>query len=130
MQTEIKIHNSLGLGERYHQPLRNTFRQVSLTHSHVLKAVRLMMAVKAMNDTLGPEGIVPSDLVFGEYPQIRASGVGRLYCPDLAERAIIAEEARNELSAQMAKIWLECALRHRVPLSVMHTYSPGDIVLV
>ena len=25
-----------------------------------------------MNDTLGPEGIVPSSLVFGEFPSLRS----------------------------------------------------------
>ena len=29
----------------------------------------LAASVKAMNDTLGPEGFVPSALVFGEFPR-------------------------------------------------------------
>lgn len=34
------------------------------------KGVMLQMAVKAVNDTAGPDGLVPTLLVFGAYPQM------------------------------------------------------------
>ena len=69
-RTGVEAHSSLGLGERYHQPLRTTYRKLMLAHPGADKELTLAVTVKAMNDTLGPEGIVPSALVFGEYPQI------------------------------------------------------------
>lgn len=69
-QTGVEANSSLGLGERYHEPLRSTFRKIKLSQPNAGRHLALSCAVKAINDTLGPEGIVPSALVFGEYPQV------------------------------------------------------------
>eukprot|EP00171_Calliarthron_tuberculosum_P023357 IDg23357t1 len=66
--TGIESHNSHSICERYHQPLRNTFRKLRIGHPKAPKKLLLQLSVKSMNDTLGPEGLVPSALVFGEYP--------------------------------------------------------------
>lgn len=95
LKKEWESLNSLGLREHIHQPLCNTCK-ITKTHTHVPKELRLATDIKAMNDTLGPEGFAPSALVFGEYPQIRAPEIGNLSRPDLAERAKIAGEARKK----------------------------------
>lgn len=64
----IESHNSLGVGERYHQPLRKTYRKIFAAHPKADPTLALAVSVKALNDTLGPEGYVPSALVFGEFP--------------------------------------------------------------
>lgn len=69
-RTGIEAHAILGLGERYHGPLRSTFRKIKASRADANKRLALALSVKAMNDTLGPEGLVPSALVFGEFPQI------------------------------------------------------------
>ena len=66
--TGVEVHSSLGLWERYHQPLRNTYRKIMSEHPQTPPASALAASVKAPNDTLGPEGLVPSDLAFGEFP--------------------------------------------------------------
>ena len=63
-RTGIESHNSLGLSERYHQPLRNTFRKVRIAYTDKARKTLLSFAVKALNDTLRPDGLVPSALVF------------------------------------------------------------------
>ena len=35
-----------------------------------IKEMNLQIVVKAVNDTAGPDGLVPTLLVFGAYPQI------------------------------------------------------------
>lgn len=67
--TGIEAHSSLGLGERYHQPLHQTYRKIMAKHTNVDPQYALAAAVKAMNDTLVPEGLGPSALVFGEFLQ-------------------------------------------------------------
>ena len=57
--TGVEAHNSLGLGERYHQPLMQTYRKIMSEHPQSPPERALAAAVKAMNDTLGPEGFVP-----------------------------------------------------------------------
>ena len=63
--TGVEARSSLGLGDRYHQPLRQTFRKMMSAHPKTRPARALAASVKAMNDTLGPEGLVPSALVLG-----------------------------------------------------------------
>lgn len=64
VRTGIESHSSMGIGERYHAPLRNTFRKLKLEYAHVKPSPLLSMSVFALNNTLGPEGVVPSVLVF------------------------------------------------------------------
>jgi len=61
----IESHNSLGPGERYHEPLRRVFRKILDEYPKMHQDMVLRLALKACNDTLGPEGLVPSLLVFG-----------------------------------------------------------------
>lgn len=56
--------------ERYHSPLRVAYEKIreSLPKSET-DSECLQLAVKAVNDTIGPEGLVPTLLVFGAIPR-------------------------------------------------------------
>ena len=88
------------------------------------------MVVKAINDTLGPEGIVPLALVFGEYPSILSFIGANLPRPTLAESVSAAQDARKIMSKHMAQVRVKRALKHRTPKAADCTFSPGDKVLV
>ncbi len=60
----IEGHSILGIGERYHQPLRQTIWKIKL---ELDRKLILNLSVKATNDTLGPGGVLPSALVSGEF---------------------------------------------------------------
>ena len=128
--TGVEAHSSLRIGERYHQPLRTAFRKLSIAYPTLPRPLLLSMSVKAMNDTLGPEGIVPSALVFGEYPPLRSAGDSVVPRPDLATRASVASQARADMSKIMARLRIQRALRHNVPPAASVSYQPGDKVLV
>jgi hypothetical protein len=68
----VEAHNSVGQVERYHAPLRRVYEiiQDELEDKHINKEMMLQMAVKAINDSAGPDGIVPTLLVFGAYPRL------------------------------------------------------------
>lgn len=68
-KADVEAHSNLGLDERYHHLLRQTFQNIILEHPQTDSKVALAAPVKAMNDTLGPEGLVPSVLVFEEFPK-------------------------------------------------------------
>ncbi|KAF1934571.1 hypothetical protein EJ02DRAFT_490997 [Clathrospora elynae] len=70
-QVPIEAHWSIGKVERYHAPLRRAYEimRAELDLSTHNDAV-LQMAVKAVNDTAGPNGLVPTLLVFGAYPWV------------------------------------------------------------
>ena len=70
-QVPVEAHWSIGKVERYHGPLRRAYE---ILHAEVGRFTSddavLQMAVKAVNDTAGPDGLVPTLLVFGAYPRM------------------------------------------------------------
>ena len=125
-----EAHSSLGIGERYHQPLRNTYRKLIHTYPSADKNLLLAFAVKGMNDTLGPEGLVPSALVFGEFPPAYTKTEVPKARPSLSLRAEIANTARKEMNEHMAKLRVNRALKHKAASSTDSIFTPGDEVLV
>lgn len=70
-QIPIEAHWSIGKLERYHAPLRGAYEILNPElNSIVSQDAILQMALKAINDTAGPDGLVPTLLVFGSYPRI------------------------------------------------------------
>lgn len=69
-ETPTEAHNSVGKVERYHVPLKRAFDIVTKEMPEVDKEGRLQMAVKAVNDTAGPNGLIPTLLVFGAFPRM------------------------------------------------------------
>lgn len=59
-RTGTEADSSLGLGENYHQPLRKTYKKTMTEYPQTEPRISLAALVKAMNDTLGPKGLVPS----------------------------------------------------------------------
>ena len=71
-EAPVKAHNSIGLIERYHTPLRRAYEIIKdeLKDEYIDKDMILQMAVKAVNDSAGPNGLTPTLLVFGAYPRL------------------------------------------------------------
>lgn len=70
-QVPTEAHGSVGKIQRYLAPLRRAWDilHAELSNSMSDEAI-LQMVVKAVNDTAGPDGLVPTLLVFGEYPRM------------------------------------------------------------
>ena len=101
-----------------------------LVYPNVYKTLLLQMAIKAMNDTLGPEGLVPLSLVFGELPRVYTASETPQPRDTLGERATMFHAARTEMQRIMAKMRVARGLRHSVPLAANRAFDPGDQVLV
>lgn len=82
-----------------------------------------------MNETLGPGGLVPSALMFGEFTQISVAPEQRPSRSKMAERAEIAHLACREMKSQIAGSKMRCALPHALTPSSDRSYQPGDKVL-
>ena len=121
----VEAHNSLGVGERYRKPLRDTFLKLKVDHPAMQRQLLLALAVKAMNDTLGPEGHVPSSLVFGEFPSLRTFEGPLVPRPTLAERAEAAQEARRYLARNLAQVRVKGALNYHTLPATKRSYQPG-----
>ena len=53
--------------ERYHGPLRRIYHIITAELLDISKDMALQMAFKAINDSAGPDGLIPTLLVFGAY---------------------------------------------------------------
>jgi hypothetical protein len=69
-EVPVKAHNSIGKVERYHTPLRRAYEIISLELEGASEELILQMAVKAVNNSAGPDGLIPTLLVFGAYPRM------------------------------------------------------------
>jgi Reverse transcriptase (RNA-dependent DNA polymerase) len=121
----IESHNSLGIGERYHAPLRQVYDKILADFPGTDAVVALQLAVKTMNDSLGPEGLVPSYLVFGTLP--RFPGLPSPHRPQAA-RLQAMYSARQEYDSIVARIRVQRALKSRTASAVDAVYRVGDIV--
>lgn len=83
-----------------------------------------------MSDTLGPEGIVPFVLVFGEYPPTFTTSENKARRTAAHTRAKIANDARIVMTKHMGISWVTRALKHAVLLCTEFPPSPGEQVLV
>jgi hypothetical protein len=68
------------------------------------------MAVKAVNNTAGPNGLVPTLLVYGAYPRISNLGPP---APSIIERVAIIQKVITEIVKLRAKQTINNALYYR-----------------
>jgi hypothetical protein len=86
----------------------------------------LRLSVKAMNDTMRPNGLVPSLRVFGMVPRLPISDE---HVPDQDQRAFAVKVSREEYQKTVAEMRVRAALLHNVPAAADRQYEVGDLVL-
>ena len=67
-EVPVKAYNSIGKVEQYYMPLCHAYEIISSELESASKELILQMAVKAVNNSTGPDGLIPTLLVFGTYP--------------------------------------------------------------
>ena len=123
----IESHNSLTVGERYHDPLRRIYRKVRHDFPTLSESLALSLANKAMNDTMGPEGLVPTLLVFGTVPRL---SIGDRPPPNQSERMLAMDNARREMDSIVSDLRIKRALSSKTPPGAMRVFHPGELVRV
>ena len=108
----VEAHNALGNGERYHAPLRSVYKEVKHESLKLEPKLALQLAEKAMNDIMGPNGLVSSFLVFGCIPRFPSIDP-RL--PGKQNRMKALEKARTEMTTIVAEQPISKATASRVP---------------
>lgn len=126
-ESGIEHHNALGSGKRYHDPLRRIFLKIRHKSPSIKPKLELRIALKAMNDTLGPEGLVPTLLVFGCLPIFPTVNTN---LPGQRERRKALQQARKEMATITAEIRIKRALLSRVPRNTDLNLNLGDQVRV
>lgn len=117
----IEAHWALGKVERSHGPLRRAFEILKAEIGYCTDDETLLqMAVKALNDTAGPNGIVPTLLVFGAYPRISQDSPPS---PDIARRALAVQKAMKMLRTIRAEVEVNRAINTRNGPDLQSTLS-------
>ncbi|KAI1185280.1 hypothetical protein F5B17DRAFT_42530 [Nemania serpens] len=110
-EVPVEAHWSVGKIERYYGPLRRAFEilnaELGTTCS---KDSILQMAVKAVNSTAGPNGLVPTLLVFGAYPRMNFDSPPS---PSTIQRQNAMDKAMKELRTAAADRQIRDALDTR-----------------
>ncbi|KAI0999864.1 hypothetical protein K3495_g8334 [Podosphaera aphanis] len=75
----VEAHNSVGKVERYHALLPRAYEIIRLEDPSTPRDAALQMAVKAINDSAGPDGLTPTLLVFGAYPRLTNDSTAALH---------------------------------------------------
>jgi hypothetical protein len=96
----VEAHWSVGLVERAHPALRRAYQIITDKCKDIHKELALQMAVKAVNDTAGPDGLVPTLLVYRAYPRISNLDPPT---PSVTDRAAVIQKAIAEIVKLQAK---------------------------
>src|SRR5271155_480832 len=125
----VEAHNSIGMVERYHGPLRRAYQIITVEIPDINKDMALQMAFKAINDTAGPDGLVPTLLVFGAYPRMVESDAPS---PSVTQRANAIKKAMVEIQKLRAERQIADALnmRNGPKTDAVHDLPPNSPVLV
>ena len=106
----IESPHSISHVERYHSPLRAAFNKIrsDLPRSEFDKEC-LEMAIKSVNDTIGPEGLCPTLLVYGAIPRISnrqpaETQLARAAAIDTAMDLVRKEQAKRRLAFGLRKL--------------------------
>ena len=66
-EVPVEAHNSVRKVEWYHAPLCRAYEIISSELEDAGEELTLQIAVKAVNNSAGPDGLVPMLLVFSAY---------------------------------------------------------------
>ena len=110
-QMPVEAHWAVGKIERAHAPLRRTYNILKSEIGYCTDDESLLqIAVKALNDTAGPHGLVPTLLVFGAYPRINTDSPPS---PNIIARANAVRKAMRLLAQERAKVSINRAINTR-----------------
>lgn len=95
--------------ECYHEPVRCAYNAIRSEALPLDSETALWMAVKAVNDSVGPNGLIPTLFVYGTLPRLGFSTDPP--SPSMYERARAFRKASKEVSEYFARLQVSSALR-------------------
>ena len=110
-QMPVEVYWVVSKVKRAHAPLRCAYNIIrSETQDSTDDDAVLQMAIKALNDTVGPDGLIPTLLVFRVYPRINFDSP---LLPDITVRAYAIQKAMRMLCTERVKANINYAISTR-----------------
>jgi hypothetical protein len=96
----VETYNSIRKIERYYTPLRRVYKIIYNELRDTSAKASLQIAIKTINDSARPEGIIPILLVFGVYPRITENSA---LSPIITKRTKTIRKTTKEVQYLYAK---------------------------
>ena len=90
----VKAHNSIGIVERYYGPIRYVYLVISTEIQDISKDIALQMAFKAVNNTTGPDSLVPTLLIYSILSRIVEYNIP---LPSIIQYSVALKKAISEI---------------------------------
>ncbi len=115
----IKAHNSIRIVKHYHSPVQQAYSIISTKIQGINKDIALQIAFKAINNTAGPDSLVPILLVYSALSRIVKYDAP---LPTIAQHSAALKKAIVEIQKMRAKRQVTKALktRNRPSTTKMH----------
>ena len=97
----VKAHNSVRIVKCYYSPLHHIYHIIIAELPDINKDIALQIAFKAINDSTGPNSLIPTLLVFRVYPCMVKSDAPN---PTVVKWAVALKKAMEEVK----KLKAEC----------------------
>jgi hypothetical protein len=125
----IKAYNLVRIVEHYYSPLRRIYYIIIAELPDINKDMALQIAFKAINDSIGPNSLIPTLLVFRAYLYIVESNAPN---PTVIKRAVALKKAIKEVKKLRAKRQVIDALnmRNRPKITTIYNLPLNSPVLV
>lgn len=125
----VEAHWSIEMVERYHSTLRIAYLIIEQETRHQNKELALEIFIKAINNTAGPDGLIPTLLVSGAYPKMTRLNPPS---PSIFQRSTAIHKAMKEIHTYRAKKQVADALNQRNgPVTlILHDLPLNSDVLV
>ena len=105
----VKAYWSIKIIKRAHLILHQAYQIIikKLQDLKIIKELALQIAVKIINNTAGPDGLVPTLFVFSAYPQINKLNP---LAPFITQQMAVIKKAMEEIAKIRAKKQINDAL--------------------
>jgi hypothetical protein len=116
----VEAYYSVGKVKRYYGPLRQAYKIISkkLRGINTSNKIKLQIAVKTINDSVGPDSIIPILLVFRAYPRITNNSLLLLIT---IKRTKAIRKASNKIRKFYTKQHIENSFRIRNNPDIIET---------
>jgi hypothetical protein len=109
-EVPVETYNSISKIKQYHSLLRRAYKIIydKLRDTKTNTEINLQMAIKTINDSIGPDGIIPILLVFRTYPKMTNNSA---LSPTTTKKTKVIRKANNKVKRYYTKQHVENALR-------------------
>lgn len=126
----VEAAHSMTVVERYHAPVRRTYRILKHESKYLGEELALQMAIKSVNNTVGSEGLVLTLHVYGTLP--RTGFTFEKLVASTYQRVVAMRKAQQEIRELFAQCQVRNALQARSGPSMhkLHDMPIGGHVLL